>query len=164
MTNTLRLAGVPREVLDLIPPITDTCGACRTWQTPRPDSVPSAIVPEHFNDDVEVDLLFIGKYSIFHMICRAIRWHAAMLIPNKETETFIDALNDLWVRHHGPMRRLHVDGECAIASIEGHTYLTSRGIDYKPRAPGQHARFIERRGALLRDSIHKIQTQMNMEV
>ena len=31
------------------------------------------------------------------------------------------------------------------------------------RAPGQHARFIERRGALLRDSLHKIDTQLEHE-
>ena len=72
-----------------------------------------------------------------------------MLIEDKETETFVDALNDLWVRTHGPMKRLHVDGESVITSIEGNVYLTSRGIDFKPRAPGQHARFIERRGAIL---------------
>ena len=39
-------------------------------------------------------------------------------------------------------------------------YLKRRGIKFSPRAPGQHARIIERRGALLRDTNHRIDAQL----
>ena len=41
--------------------------------------------------------------------------------------------------------------------------LRKKTINVTIRAPGQHARSIERRGALLRESLHKIDTQLDQE-
>ena len=42
-------------------------------------------------------------------------------------------------------------------------YLTRKGIKLHIRAPGQHARFIVRRSALLRDQLHKIDSQLEAD-
>ena len=67
------------------------------------------------------------------------------------------AIDALWVATHGPMEELIVDGESGIVRSEKtREYLHRKGIKLHPRAKDQHARYIERRGALLRGIIHKI--------
>ena len=62
------------------------------------------------------------------------------------------------------MKELIMDMESGIAKSENtHTYLTRSGVQFAPRAPGQHARIVERRGALLRDTIHRIDAQLKWE-
>ena len=41
MTRLLERGGVPKEALEIIPDIVDTCAACRTWSQPLPQSVAS---------------------------------------------------------------------------------------------------------------------------
>ena len=86
------------------------------------------------------------------------------MIPNKEEETLTTALAELWVQVHGPMKELFIDGETGIvASDLSNTYLRRQSIQLRVRAKDQHARFIERRGALLRDQIHRTESQLEVE-
>ena len=68
MTRLLERAGVPKEVLEIIPDIVDTCAACRTWGQPLPKSVASVTIPDRFNDQVECDIVFIHSHAIFHFV------------------------------------------------------------------------------------------------
>ena len=98
------------------------------------------------------------------MIDRCTRWHAAREVPGKDMETLISAIDEMWVSHHGPMKELIVDGETALAKgWESREYFARKGIKEIVRASGQHARFIERRGALLREVLLKIDTQLTAE-
>ena len=57
-----------------------------------------------------------------------------------------------------------MDGESGIAISElTNTYLRRLGIDLRRRAKDQHAIYVERRDALLRDSIHRIESQLEVE-
>ena len=44
--GNLKRAGVPKEALEIIPDMVDTCGACRTWSQPLPQSVASVNIPD----------------------------------------------------------------------------------------------------------------------
>ena len=78
----------------------------------------------------------------------------------KEGSTLIDALDSLWVSIHGPMRELIRDGESGIATDEAApNYLRRNGITYVPRALEHQVSDIDRRGALLRDTVHRVVTQ-----
>ena len=62
------------------------------------------------------------------------------------------------------MKELILDGETALAQgWESKEYFARKSIKVTIRAPGQHARFIERRGALLRESLHKVDSQLETE-
>ena len=131
---------------------------------PGPDNVCSVDIPDTFNKQVECDLLFVNKHIIFHMLCRCTRWHAGAVIPHKTEETQTLAIQTCWVGLHGPMNELIVDGESGIVVSETtNTYLRRQGIELRPRAKGQHARYVERRGDLLRDTIHRIEAQLDEE-
>jgi len=62
------------------------------------------------------------------------------------------------------MRELITDCEGGIIlSDKTKQYLARKGIKLCPRGKDQHARYIERRGALLRDVIHRIEGQLEEE-
>ena len=73
MRKFLDRVGVPEDILKLIPDIVSTCSVCREWQKPGPDNSMSVDLPDKFNEQVECDLVFIFKSTIFHMLDRCTR-------------------------------------------------------------------------------------------
>ena len=74
------------------------------------------------------------------------------------------AIDTQWVGIHGPPKELILDGESGIAiSQDTNAYLQRKGIKPHIRGKEQHARYIERRGALLRDTIHRVEAQLAEE-
>ncbi len=113
---------------------------------------------------MECDLLFIHKYIILHMINRCTRWHAAKLIPDKFETTLTNVIDELWVFTHCAPKELILDGESGISrSKYTNPYLARRGFRLLVRGKVQHARFIERRGALFRDTVYRIEGQLKEE-
>ena len=97
------------------------------------------------------------------MIDRADRWHAATLVPDKEGLTLAQAVMIAWYTLYGPFTTPVIDGESGINGKEGTERLKSLGIGIHTRAPGQHARMIERRGAILRHAMHTSESQAERE-
>eukprot|EP00974_Lingulodinium_polyedra_P108392 10493491-Lingulodinium_polyedra.AAC.1 len=63
-----------------------------------------------------------------------------------------------WVQPYGPPACLAVDRESSLASDEAGIMLSRQGCARMLRAPTQHAQLVERRQALLRDQLHKVDT------
>ncbi len=62
------------------------------------------------------------------------------------------------------MTVLVVDGERGIVKDhETKAFCLAHGITVQERAPDQHARIVERRGALLRDATHRCDAQLRAE-
>ena len=166
MKRLLQQAGTDDSVSAIIDEVVDTCSVCRTWARPLPESVASTSVAEKFNAQVECDLVFYKTFVIFHCIDRCTRWHATMLLPNDHPtcEQCEEALQRTWLSSHGPMKEFIVDGESAIArAMHMAAFFDRNSISFKLRAPHQHARFIERRGALLKETLRRIDTQLESE-
>ena len=154
MHNILHAAGVTNSVLELIPNIVKTCRECAKWTSPGNDTVASITLPTAFNEHVECDLLFYRQHIVLHCICRCTRWHAGKEISAKTTEVLLVALVDVWIGLHGPMLHFHVDGESGLYNEEAAAFFKRRVIQVHVRAPGQHARYIERHGAITRAGMH----------
>ena len=114
MTRILNAAGLPKEVLDMVPDIVDTCKECRKWQRPGNETIAASSLSTKFNEHVEMDLMFYRKFIVCHFIDRASRWHAAKVIDCKEDTTLVEALLTTWIQIHGPMTELIVDGERGV--------------------------------------------------
>jgi hypothetical protein len=115
------------------------------------------------NLEVEADILFYKDYMIWHMLDRVDRWHVACSIPDKKAATLCDAIMTSWVQVFGPFKILVIDGEGGIASKEAKEFLNTQGIQIRLRAPNQHARMVERRGAILRHALHCAEEQLEAE-
>ena len=83
MLEILRLAGAPRSALSKVKDIVDTCRICRAWQGPSPKSMTTTRLARDFNDIVQWDILFVRRYVISHLLDEAIRWTAAVPMPDK---------------------------------------------------------------------------------
>ena len=69
-----------------------------------------------------------------------------------------------WISIHGPMQELIIDGESGVTtSTIMENELKARGIKLNVRAVKQHANYIERRGAILRQSMHAMEGQLKRE-
>ena len=166
MLKILRAAGSPKEVLELIPSIVDTCRICRTWARPT-DSIASGRLVTAFNHEVEADIVFVryrGEQKQFlHLVDRAVKWCATCEILEKTTEVLLDAIDTAWVSIFGPMKVLTVDGELGLDNESSTWYFQVRGIEKRTTAVNQHPRIADRRVQILRGSIHKIMTQLNQD-
>ena len=72
-------------------------------------------------------------------------------------------MESLWFRRHGPPKELVSDIEGGIWSWQTAKLVTSHSIELKPRPPGSHANYVERRGALLKDTLNKIATDIQAQ-
>ena len=138
----------------------DTCRECRAWKKPSPDTTPAIELAVKQNEYVEGDLLFYKKHIVMHLIDRADRFHAAREVFSKQPQELLEALDTMWITIFGEIQHLVFDGEGAMGSDIAKEYLDHRGIKLRVRAPEQHAHLIERRGQILRHSLHCIEEQL----
>lgn len=163
MKRILSAAGLGKDVLEEVVRTVDTCRECRMWSRPAHETIPTLRMSTKFNEHVECDLMFYREFIIFHLICCCTRWHAAVHVNTRSEEELFSALHKCWITTHGPMQYLICDGELGIMGPAAQSRLKRLGIEPKIRAPGQHARFIERRGAMLRQSLHCLESQLMRE-
>ena len=163
MLKLLKRAGIPNQILDLIPPIVQTCKVCRNWQQHGPANVTSINIADKFNEQVECDLMFFKGYIFFHLIDRCVRWHHAIIISDK-TESECQRGIASWVQIHGPMQVLYMDSESGVViSEQCRIWLHRQGIKLTPRAKGQQMPYIDRRTALFRKVLLTIIDQLRSE-
>ena len=163
MERVLTAARVPAEVIGMVPGIIDTCRECRAWKKPSPDITPALELAVKQNEYVEGDLMFYKRHIILHLIDRADRFHVSREVQSKEAQELCQAIDTMWIAYFGSMQHLIFDGEGSLGSDIAKDYFDHRGIKLRVRAPEQHARLIERRGQILRHSLHCIEDQLERE-
>ena len=164
MQKLLRTAGIDKETLDLIPAIVDTCRVCQHWSRPGTETKTSGRMVLGFNLEVEGDLMFCRingvQRIVLVLVDRGVRWTATRVIESKSTPSLLDALDQSWIAVFGPMGVLVFDGETGLNDEEATTYFQLRGIEKRTAAPNQHTRIADRKIAVLRDTVHKLNTQL----
>ena len=90
-----------------------------------------------FNDIVQWDILCARRYIISHLVDEAIRWIAAVPMPDKTPTSIIEAIATTWIRPHGPVRVLIADGENGLASEETAQWLDRVSVELKTKALGE---------------------------
>lgn len=164
MTTLLRRAGCGPSIESIIKQVTQTCRICRQWQRVLPQNVASVSLPDHFNETVEADLMFVYDKIVLCLIDCATRFLMVAIIPDRNAETLKGALETSWIALFGAMKKLVMDSETGIyRSKENQDWIARSGIRYIPRARGQQIATIDRRIALLREQIHKGTDQLRHE-
>ena len=84
MSTLLNAAGVPAEVVKLVDDIVANMlnMPCMVQDLVQ-SLLASSRLPDKFNQEVEIDLLFVGTHVILHMIDRCIRWSVAVKLPDR---------------------------------------------------------------------------------
>ena len=126
MRRFLERVGVAQMVLDLIPSNVHTCRVCREWAKPGPSNASNVEIANTFNQQVECDLILIKRITIFHKVDRCTRWHAAIVIPDREEYTLMKAIDTSWLTIHGPPKELITDCEIGIVFSQRTTEYLAR--------------------------------------
>ena len=146
ISTLLTAAGVPVEVVRLVDDIVATCDICRAWAKPGSKSIASSRLPERFNQEVEIDLLFVGTHVILHMIDRCIRWSVAVKLPDRTTDSILDGIRSGWINQYGcPGCLIYEKAAAVLETFDIQLHLTAKN---------QHAAIVERHNELLRRQIH----------
>eukprot|EP00959_Pyramimonas_sp_CCMP1952_P276778 5785636-Pyramimonas_sp.AAC.1 len=69
----LQKAGVSMEVCRMTRDIVHACRACRQWQRPSSNNMPTLRLSLSFSECVQVDILFVGDLTIAHLIDECLR-------------------------------------------------------------------------------------------
>lgn len=166
MIQLLKSAGLPQSILDIVPEVVDTCRICRLWQKPSSDNIAVNRVVTGFNLEVEGDLIFITHQGasppVLHLVDRGVRWGFACVLHDRTTASILNGL-DQWISVFGPMQVLIFDGETGLDDPAATQYFELKGITKRTSAPGQHVRICDRRTQVLRDTVHKISSQLSEE-
>ena len=89
-----------------------------------------------------------------HALCRAKKFVHALL----------EALNSIRVGAHDPMKELIMDEETGLAAKDSaKQYHDQHGIEVVPRAKEQQVAYTDRRGAFLREAVHRVVMQCESE-
>ena len=163
MMTLLEAAGVSKEVILLIPSIIDTCSVCRNWQRTGPRTVTSMRVPESFNQEVQIDLLFYKTHIILHSIDACTRWSAVAILPNRESHSILSGFCSSWLRIFGPPQNVLTDQEGGLVRDEVAEWFSNKDIQLSYRAKNQHCTMVERHNEILRRQLHLIEDQTNSE-
>ena len=146
----LAAAGVDGKVLEMVGQITDTCSICRAWTKPGPRSIASTRLPSSFNQEVQVDLLFVKDKIILHVIDVCTRFCAAGVVTSKDGDELLTALHRIWISIFGPPAVIVSDQEGGMVSEVSGAWMARRDIRLVQKARYQHATMVERHHALLR--------------
>ena len=163
MERILRAAGLPNSVLAKIPSIVDTCRVCRMWTRPSPHATTTTRLTTEFNQVMQYDLVFIDSKIVLHMICVTIKWSVTEEIPDRLTETVLNAITLRWFAVFGPPAVIEGDQEGALGSAEAAVWAGRWGTSRKLRPKEAHAWTIERHNELLRQHWHLVSSQLKDE-
>ena len=159
MESLLRAAGLPKSVLNAVGAVTDTCRVCRLWK--RPTSRPQATLRQsvHFNEAIQVDLLFVSNLIVLHIVDECIRWSSARVIKSKTVADILSGLLHGWFAIFGPPGVIVSDREGSLMSEEAAIFLERHGTSLRPKPKGSHAQIVERHHEILRQVFHRVKSQ-----
>ena len=172
MESILRQAGASSEVLSEIHPVIDACHVCREWTRPGHREKHSFRTVSGFNEEIQVDLVFFhSRFSarddpivpIINIIDVATRYNQAVILRTKTEEELLASLTRLWIMPFGPPTCIVIDEEAGLSSLGASEWAEFMNTQFSYKAPRQHAWIAERHNALIRDSLHRIETQCDHE-
>lgn len=163
MERLLAAAGISPAVRQLIQPIVDSCKVCRLWKRPSARPETTSRLSNNFNENVQMDIMYWQDSMILLLIDEAIRFEAGSLIENRLPSTLTSTITNTWFRIFGPPTILCCDQEGGMASEATAIWAERWQVALKLRPRDAHPPIIERHHQVLRDLLHKIETQAKTE-
>ena len=135
------------------------CVACSKYKKPHETAPASMPLTRQFNDTVQADVFYVKlqerKHPVLSLVDVATRYMSAYLLDDETTDSYVKALEKMWLRHFGPPKQLVTDEGRSWLGSSMETWTASWGVDHQV-APGEaHERLalVERRHAVLRKAV-----------
>eukprot|EP00439_Symbiodinium_sp_Y106_P056295 s2395_g7.t2 len=140
----LSRAGMPAEVLKLIPETVASCGVCRKFSRLKSRPKVRTDQPTSFNEEVQVDYFKLWDSWFMIIVDVATRYKTIVQVPGRDLPNALRALLQNWLRFFGPMGTLVSDQESCLMSHEAAAEFERLTIHRQPTgttrggAQGQH--------------------------
>ena len=143
--------GISSKVLELVKPACDQCSICRQWTRPSAKAKLSTTLRTRFNEEMQADLLFIGKdLKFLHCIDVALRFGLAWQTNSKLLSELASLFHKRWLQVLGPPENFTCDQEGSLAHAEWGRFCERHTINRHLLPTEDHAFIIERRNDILR--------------
>ena len=129
MQRLLQAALLPRHIILEGCEAAASCPHCKKFASKLHRPQIKSHVAAHFNEYVYHDLFFAWDKNFMLLIDERLRWKTGDEIPDKEANTIVKALVNLWIRIFGPMANLVSDQEGGLVSNMGTRLLDTFGIN-----------------------------------
>ena len=163
MKQILSQVGLPESVLSQVKDVCDTCRICRAWAKPTSKAMSHLTQAQNFNERVQIDLLFVGSWTITHMIDEATRFSMAEIAKSREPAEILSTIKRGWIKIFKAPQLFISDSEGALGSEEASIWAERLGTSFKLLPKGSHATMVERHHQTLRDLLHRIMAQLKVE-
>eukprot|EP00971_Amphidinium_carterae_P349276 6490937-Amphidinium_carterae.1 len=159
MQQILRTCGVADAVLNEIRPVCEACAICRKWKKPNPQPRTTARFSSDFNQAVQMDIMYIERRPVVHLIDESTRFSVACFVSSVEDSALMHVLAHEWFRIFGPPTTLVCDQEGGIMSDWAGVQLGKWGVSRMALPERTHASVVERHHAIIRDTFVKVRDQ-----
>ena len=171
LIQTLKVSGAPPYALADVPAVVQGCLVCRDWHKPGPGAKVSYRLILEFNEEVQFDLMFYrsliqterGQLTIVHLVDACVKFSGTRVVKSKEEIELTKAISETWVWMFGPMSVLVLDEETGMRGQHAFDWALANRIELKFKAPNQKAWIAERGNELIRQALHKTESQMLKE-
>ena len=131
------------------------CVACSKYKKPNEAAPASMPLTRQSNDTVQADVFYIKlqerKHPVLSLVDVATRYMSAYLLDDETADSYVKALEKMWLRHFGPPKQLVTDENRSWLGGPMESWTAPWGVDHQV-APGEaHERLalVERRHAVL---------------
>ena len=141
----------------------DQCKICEKF-TKRPlEPVVTTFMSETFNDIVAMDLKFIGKVIVLHLLDTATRYSAAGIVSSKHASEILDCVFRVWIHYFGAPNMFLSDngGEFANDSLTELGVMFNVVITTTPAESPFSNGHVERHNAILGTTMEKVLMDLN---
>ena len=147
-----------KQLLDMIEKVEQSCETCLKYKKPANKSIVSLSLSKEFNGYVAIDLKFINKKPILHLIDHATRYSAATALCSKNRDEVIAKIFQIWISYFGPPKQILSDngGEFGNADFRVMGERLNTTIKTTAAASPWSNRVNERHNAMLDNMIKKV--------
>ena len=144
LQSLLSRAGMPSDVVKLVPEVVASCAICRKYSRLKSKPAVKTNHPMVFGEEVQADYFQLWNQWFMILIDVATRYKIVVKVAGRDLPTALQVLLHHWLRFFGPMRRLVSDQESCLMSHEAAAELERLNIKRDPagttrgRAQGQH--------------------------
>ena len=148
--------GLPDCLWKTVDKVVDDCDVCWKWHTQPPIPGAGTRTATHFNDHIEMDLLFHAEWIFLHVVDVHTHYNAMKIVPSKRSAEVLAAFRECWLMPYGIPTHVTLDSGGEFTSNAYGDEFSSMGIlpHYKPK--GSHAFIIENMHVPIRKTILKI--------
>ena len=160
LIDLIRKSGVcDKKISDIVQSVSKNCDTCQRFQRSPLRPVVAMPLASEFNEVVAMDLKFIDRVPILHLIDHVTRYSMSCSLKNKRAITVVESILNIWVRVFGaPSRYFLSDNGGEFVNDELRELCSKFNIGFETTAAEScwSNGLVERHHVMIEDNVRKV--------